>query len=516
MPFLLLLLLSLACFPEKWPQPLSWFGIPDGDPTFFASLTALGAFALIAVAARLARRTRRALYLFPSRREETLHDFVVARHRLVYVLYAFFILAVFVLGWGWTVQTWLTPRGRDVLLPGAELLVLLPYLLPLTCFWVLYYDVEQAVHVTAPPFEVRKPYWGRWAYVRFHLRQNLALVVAPLLLLILAKGVRRLLPSSDYDQVVSAASGLLLVSAIVCLPWILRLALGLTPLPAGPVRARLERCAERLHFRYSNILVWNTRGGVANAMVAGLLPWIRYVLLTDRLLEELTPDELEAVFGHEIGHVKHRHMFYYMAFLVLSLFAVGGLWQVGVDALTRAMAASPPPAGSLAAEVTAWLAPAADKNDWDLQVVPLFALIGTYLFVVFGFLSRRCERQADIFGCRAVSCLRPDCGGHAEGVALAPRGSGLCPTGIRIFIEALEKVACVNGISRHKPGWLQSWQHSTIARRVEFLQRVLLDPTLEPRFQRTVGLVKWGLFLTLTALLCWLGTTLGWDKFPQF
>jgi hypothetical protein len=90
-------------------------------------------------------------------------------------------------------------------------------------------------------------------------------------------------------------------------------------------------------------------------------------------------------------------------------------------------------------------------------------------------VSRRCERQADIFGCRTVSCA--------------------------VFIAALEKVAWLNGISRDRPGWLSSWQHSTIARRVEFLQRMSADPALEPRFQRRVGLIKWALLLCLAAAL---------------
>jgi len=70
-------------------------------------------------------------------------------------------------------------------------------------------------------------------------------------------------------------------------------------------------------------------------------------------------------------------------------------------------------------------------------------------------------------------------------------------------------VARLNGISRHRPGILQSWQHSTIARRVEFLQRVEADPSIEPRFQRMVSLVKWAVVLALAVALwalrpwCW-------------
>jgi STE24 endopeptidase len=144
-----------------------------------------------------------------------------------------------------------------------------------------------------------------------------------------------------------------------------------------------------------------------------------------------------------------------------------------------------------------------------LPALPVVAALLAYIFVVFGFLSRRCERQADVFGCRAVSCGRPVCAGHVE-TPLATAGRGLCPTGIRTFIRALDKVAQVNGLSRDRPGFLQSWQHSTIARRVAFLEEVLADPSLEPRFQRRVALVKWGLFLAVGVLALLAGVG-GWS-----
>ena len=150
------------------------------------------------------------------------------------------------------------------------------------------------------------------------------------------------------------------------------------------------------------------------------------------------------------------------------------------------------------------------KQNEHLAVLPLILLVGSYIFLVFGFVSRRCERQADIYGCRTVSCGRSHCLGHATDEELLPAARGLCPTGIQIFISALEKVAYLNGISRDRPGWLQSWQHSTIARRVAFLESVLIDPNQEPRFQRHVGRVKWGLFLTMACLLLAFGAIWGW------
>ena len=57
----------------------------------------------------------------------------------------------------------------------------------------------------------------------------------------------------------------------------------------------------------------------------------------------------------------------------------------------------------------------------------------------------------------------------------------------------------MNGISRRKPGWLNAWLHGTIARRVEFLEGVLADGRTERRFQRRLGLLKWGLLTGLAA-----------------
>src|SRR5262249_39057613 len=131
------------------------------------------------------------------------------------------------------------------------------------------------------------------------------------------------------SQVVNAVTTLVAAATVfICMPWIIRLVLGLRPMPPGSLRTRLLGAAQRLKFRCSNILLWNTRGGVANAMVVGIMTWLRYVVLTDRLISEMTPSEAEAVFGHEVGHIKHRHMIYYLAFLLISLAVLSQIWEL--------------------------------------------------------------------------------------------------------------------------------------------------------------------------------------------
>jgi STE24 endopeptidase len=469
MPFLLMLFLTLACLPESWPAPGAWVGSPWRSVLF----TWLGVLLLVGFAFALTRRVLRNLQTDAPPRERIVRRYLRERFYHLLGLLLLYALSLYVFGYGWAVHSLWASGGH--VLPGAELLLLTPFCTALLLSWAIFYDAERALWGD-PPDEIVSParrFWSRGAYVSFHFRQNLALVFLPILLLVIEKELRRLFPALTDEWQSQASLGGVLVALLIfiTMPWVLRLVLGLRPLPEGPLRNRLLATARRLRFRCSNILLWNTRGGVANAMVVGICPFLRYVLLSDRLLEELTPDEVEAVFGHEVGHVKHHHMLYYLIFLMASIGVLGAVlapYQAELDQFLNL------------------------NERRDLAVLPVVAALGTYVFVVFGFLSRRCERQADIYGCRAVSCHEVCCQGHADTI-LAEKGRGLCATGIHTFIQALEKVALLNGISRDRPGFLQSWQHSTIARRVGFLQTLLTDPQAESRFQRRIFLVKCGL-----------------------
>jgi Zn-dependent protease with chaperone function len=494
MPFLILFLLVLAAQPLPWPaSPFGW-GIRGS-----AIATAAAAATPVVLAVWLAGVTRYRLLAEPGNRERTIRMYHRGRavHLLALVAGQFVSLGLF--GWGWAVRQLGGADSPEKLPFGAELLLIAPFLLGLVLSWAGFYSAEQHL---APRNSRGEPYHGgRWGYVSFQARQYLTLIGLPLGLMITARGLQWLMPEhTDGFWLLLIPVGLV-GAALVLAPWPLRLILGARPLPPGPIRDRLEAAARRLRFRYSDILLWDTRNGVANAMVAGPVPWVRYVFLSDRLLAELTPAEVEAVFGHEVGHVRHRHFLFYAAFMGLSVTTLVGLWMIAMNWLVPSeaeTAAAEPAAAVVSAPVSDG---AASWQRWES--VPQMLLIGSYVFVVFGFLSRRCERQADVYGCLAVSCGE-DCGGHTEAYA-GPRDpirpTGLCPTGIRTFISALDKVALVNGISRRRPGLLNAWLHGTIARRVEFLEGVLVDRRTERQFQRRLGLLKWVLLTVLVASL---------------
>lgn len=491
MPFLLLLLLTLVCLVDPWPEPLLRLG-PREATGLAMAWSFLFTCATVAtqggLAAALSRWTATRLQLFPEEREQTLRRHARLRQYLLFALIGGYTLILWGWGWGWAVQQ--LGAGRPGSLPGLELLTLAPLLTGLIVSWISLYEADKALHETTPVPTRSAFFADRWSYLVFQLRQNLALILVPLVLLILEKSLSRRWPDIHEGGAYQFGAIAVLTAAFLGIPWILRLVLGLRPLADGPLRDRLLAASRRHSFRCSDILCWDTRGAAANALVAGVLPYPRYVILTDKLLAELTPDEVEAVFGHEVGHIRHRHMLYYLIFMFLSVGAIGGLWHAAVEWLV--------PAGQGAA-APAWFNQTLVAG--GLGLAPFIILLGTYVFLVFGFLSRRCERQADLFGCRVVSCGRGDCAGHYTDEQTLPRGPGLCATGIRTFVSALEKVAFHNGISRDRPGWLQSWQHSTIARRVEFLQAVLVNPRLERRFQHHVFFVKGGLLLALAGLV---------------
>jgi Zn-dependent protease with chaperone function len=489
MPFVFLLIFALISFQGRWPDPPHWFGSATG---FFIGICS--PLAVIALAALVTLwRTRRyctQLVRHPMEHAWLWRRFTHARRRHTLLLTVGYLAALFGLGWGYAGQEWAAEMG---VLALTQFILFAPYVIALIFMWAHSYPAERTNHELLQPGE---PFIGRWSYVRFQARHNLLLVVPPIVLTVVAQCARQLFPwLQDFEAVVGVLGLLLLVGAILSVPLILRAFLGLKPLPPGELRNRLEAAAHRLGLGFNDVLLWDTRSTVANAMVSGALPWVRYIVLTDLLVEKLTPAEIEAVFGHEVGHVKHHHMSLYIVFFIGSLALmtgilalVSGVWKLIEGAALPWLDSVGP--GSLGTTLAEWTASA------EVAAGPaLLVLVAAYVFVVFGFLSRRCERQADLYGCRAVS---PEA-----------------------FITALEKVADLNGIPRHRTGWLSSWQHPTIAQRVAFIERMRDNPALEPHFQRSLLKLKLGLMTGLTlglavvvALVAWqLGPEHVWDMF---
>ncbi|MBR4374012.1 MAG: M48 family metallopeptidase [Treponema sp.] len=96
-----------------------------------------------------------------------------------------------------------------------------------------------------------------------------------------------------------------------------------TPLEEGELKTRLESLLQRCGFKSSGLFVMDAskRSGHSNAYFTGFGKSKR-VVLYDTLIAQLTPEEIEAVLGHELGHYKHHHIVKRMCIMIPLIFAV--------------------------------------------------------------------------------------------------------------------------------------------------------------------------------------------------
>ena len=326
-----------------------------------------------------------------------------------------------------------------------ELILLAPYFALLVVSILSGYRAERAsrMHDFTP---------GR--YLSFQLRQYL-LPVLPLCAFLLVsdgisagarEGVRWIAELSilyRYYPFVQWVSLAVMLFGLYCFtPFLLKWFWRAKPLPPGPLRERLDRFSEREGFRARDILVWPTGGNVMNAAVIGVAAPVRYVLMTDALIEELPADEVEAVFAHEVGHAKHNHLLLFFLFTVgyaLLAYLLGTMLQGRI--------------------------PAALKNS---VLVTFLIGIGGFLVwfgILFGFVSRRFEQQADVFGALST-------GRGFDGAGFPPEQHP--------FVRALEGLGRSMGDLRESKGW----RHFSLGDRIAFLKSFLADERVRSTYRR--------------------------------
>jgi Zn-dependent protease with chaperone function len=393
--------------------------------------------------------------------------------------------AIVLAGLGWTRLVRINWGLQHAILVD-DVLILLPVLAPLVLSWTVWHDVDRELRrrmgLPASPGQAemaqeRNPDralgarrfhlhgQNRWSYVGVHTRHYLGILVVPVLTVLgFQDAARHLLPEADDGTLLAAAHVPALVLLAMLFPSLLRHVWQTRPLDPGPLRDRLEGTAQRAGFKARDILVWNTGGMMLNAAVAGFVPVFRYVFLTDGLLNRLSDEQIQAVFGHEIGHLRYRHLL----LRIVAMFAPIGLCLL-VDGVFP----------GFLRQLGAHLVSEGEYTPLAMGVLALGGLAG-YLLFVFGPYCRLLEGQADLFGCRALAATA-----QAEPLAT--------------YVSALEDLATAGAIDRER----SSWQHASIADRVAFLRRIASDPVFESRFHRRVLMLS-GLLLTLamSPLVC--------------
>jgi STE24 endopeptidase len=456
-------------------------------------LIVFGKLPLLWVAATwAATRVRRADASSPAAIERTQHFYHQASLFLSIGTVALFAADVAWTGW--------LPLVRGVglfsAIPGlADLVLLIPFFLSLLVLWIASYPVDRSVREAVirirrleTPGAPETPVWSLGAYLVFHIRHQLLIAAVPMTVILAAYRFAQQYHDwlARWFRVVwidHAILGLAALVVFIFAPVMLKYIWSTTPLPDGPVRQRLEAICRRIGLRYRDILVWHSHHMMVNAAVMGLFPRVRYVLLSDALLDSMDIDKIEGVFGHEAGHVRLSHIPYFLLFAVSGMLLVSGF----VEILVRV---SNPP--------NPWFR----LSDSTIEMAG-FAGVLVVWSLGFGWVSRRFERQADLYGVRCLSdrmprCRRP-CTRHSP--SAAGPAEGVCASAAAVFSSALDRVAVLNGIPHEE----RSWRHSSIASRMRFLTALAGDVAQVRAFDRLVRRVKITLWVSSIGGLAFAG-----------
>lgn len=470
----LLTIVAFAFLFWRAEQPGRWVLVPAGD-VFWTIVIVLVQVVTVGVLAFLAQRRASRLFHTDPQSSDAAQQFHHRASSFLRVLLGIgFGITVFLTRWPeWFDVTEQTPILQIV----CDFFVLIPFFAGLFVMWLAAYPLERRMRFgdVGQLEEDGQASWPFRAYIDFHLRHYVLVVAVPMSIIMFAANLTR-----GHAAKLQAWSGMswmpdLLLGLVACVvflvaPDMLRRIWRTASLDEGSVRDRLDRLADRIGLRFRDILLWKSDGLMINAAVMGLIPSMRYVLLSDALLSSMSERQVEAVFGHEAGHVQHRHIQHFLVFAYVGWLAVAAVIEI--------------------------IAAAALAMDIDVRTaVPIVEGIGFLATLVvwgvgFGWLSRRFERQADLFAARCVTppaeqCDCP-CSVHPDDSETLPGEGRVCATGAALFVSALDRVATLNGIPHEE----HSWRHSSIGIRIRFLTSLADDPNRVARFERVIRRAK--------------------------
>lgn len=387
-----------------------------------------------------------------------------------WIALALHIAAVVALGWLDAVRSLLGGNWIAV----DELLAAAPPVIVVVSGWFSYYAIDRRLReasligaLDAGDYTPSLP--TRWQYVLDQTRFQVLLVVVPVALIAAwAEGVDRVVallpePWSDVQTwqggAVSTVSHLVgVVVALVCMPLIIRVLWDTVPLGAGALRDRLLAMCAAQGVRCRDLLVWRTHSRMLNGAVIGMVPRLRFILLTDTLLESLSEEQVEAVMAHELAHARRHHLPWLMATIIatISLSWTASVWG-----------------GSL-------IAGALHIEEFAVVIVGGAAVLitATVTMLGFGWVSRRFEQQADAFAAQHLSGRNRETEARRDMVITAPAAIAMA--------SALGLVARRNHIAREA----FSFRHGSIASRQRNIERLVGAPAHRLPVDRVVMGIK--------------------------
>ncbi len=332
------------------------------------------------------------------------------------------------------------------LIPTLQALVFIGlFVLYLAIIWTYAYRPYKRLYTTD---------LSRRSYVLSNISFSIP-VLFPWLLLSGIADIINALPFEQPKQFISTTEGQVIyffvfLSAVVIIgPAMIQKFWRCKPLEPGYMRSRIEELCERAGLEYANILYWPIFGGrMITAGIMGLFKKFRYILITKALLRYLDPEEMDAVIAHEIGHIKRKHLHFYLVFFVGYIFLSYATFDLLIyfiiytDPVYRLISSSGINQDTIISAC------------FSLIIITIFFI---YFRYVFGYFMRNFERQADTYVYTLFPSAKP-------------------------LISTFKKIVATTGQSPDRP----NWHHFSIKERIGYLNLCEEDKTYITRQDRKI------------------------------
>lgn len=363
-----------------------------------------------------------------------------------------------------------------------ELVILTPPMCLLFWAWFCYYPIDYVLRESALISHADQglpihPIWTRRQFILAQFRHQVALVLVPLLLLIAwRESVRAFVPSTlfgagwDARAIVEITGS---VAVFILTPPLILALWDTQTLPEGELSVRLKAMCKQHGVGVRRLVLWHTFGGMINAAVMGVVAPMRYVLLTDALLEMVSMREVEAVMAHEIAHIRRHHIPWLLATALAAIALLETFWTAALSVAAAAM----------------------HEHHWpevDASLLePLAVVISVIMWaMVFGWVSRRYERQADTFAVQHLSR-------ESKTISTDTGELIVTPEAVAVMCSALGHVASLNHISPKR----NSWRHGSIAWRQDYLRGLVGQPIDRLSIDRVVPVINYTALALLLVLI---------------
>ena len=359
-----------------------------------------------------------------------------------------------------------------------ELMILAPVVLSMVASWAIFYELQEAMVGTTETTGSRDGsparYWCRLRnmkqairprveFISIRFRLYFLLVLLPICLFVLARDLAAItaeLPETAATLLFGIGSA----TVLVLFPLMILLIWKTSTIQPPAIRQQLLSICSKNNLRVMDVRRWNTGSQVINAVVVGMVPRFRLILVSDGLLDHFELNEVQAVLRHEAGHIRLWHLPTRLFFMVLPLVVLAICDAHGLLLHPE--------------QANLW-----HSLNW-LTLLPLAALAVIVLLTTM-WLSHQMEYEADIF---SIQSDPPE----SDTKSSATRK--ICPDRASDMRNALLRLAAIS------PGELdrRTFFHPSLRNRIQFIDRVAESTSIAVRFRS--GFARRRLLLSLLML----------------